>query len=157
MDGSKKMLLGVLTISVFVFTISLTSLYVQMTIESGDVCGCIIPLPFFIPFVGSVGLFIGTLVYYLFHDSGGTMERQDTSPLLRLLEPSESVIVKTLATSGGSLYQSALRKETGLQKVKLSRLLDRMEGRGIIKKEQRGKSNMLTLSSELMELFQGIR
>ena len=66
MDSSRKIVYGILILSMFVFIISVISLYVQVTIESGDACGCLIPLPFFIPFVGSTGLFIGTLIFYLF-------------------------------------------------------------------------------------------
>jgi len=52
-------------LSIFVFIVAISSLYVQIQIVEGNICGCLIPLPLFIPFIASVGLFIGTLSFYL--------------------------------------------------------------------------------------------
>lgn len=146
MDGSRKIVFGILVLSVFVFVISVTSLYVQVTIESGDVCGCLIPLPFFIPFVGSTGLFIGTLVYYLFTPR---LERRHSGPgrelLLKLMGEGEAEIMKALAGSGGELSQARLMALTGMSKVKVFRTLERMRARGMIEKRPLGKTNAITM------------
>ena len=154
MDGSRKIIFGILILSVFVFIISVTSLYVQVTIESGDVCGCLIPLPFFIPFVGSTGLFIGTLVYYLFTPRlDSKPSRQDRNLLLNLLGESEARILKTLTENKGELSQAKLTTLTGISKVKVFRTLERMKARRMIEKRPLGKTNAITLSEDFRNLF----
>ena len=153
MNSSKKIIYGILVLSVFVFIISLISLYVQMTIDSGDVCGCIIPLPFFIPFVGSTGLFIGTLVYYLFSPRFG--DTPDTSVLMKLLSHEEATVLEKLIENNGELSQARLTSITGLPKVRMSRLLDRMLSRGMIRKTPSGKVNMITLDEDISQVFLG--
>ncbi len=154
MDSSRKIVFGILILSVFVFIISVTSLYVQVTIESGDVCGCLIPLPFFIPFVGSTGLFIGTLVYYLFTPR---LERRHSKPdrdlLLNLLGENEARVLKTLTDNRGELPQARLTTLTGISKVKVFRTLERMKARGMIEKRPLGKTNAITLSEDFRNLF----
>ena len=45
----------------------------------------------------------------------------------------------------GSMYQSDLIKETGLSKVKISRILDKMEGKGVLERKRRGVTNIVVL------------
>ena len=66
MKGPKKIVSGSILITIFVLIVSLTSLYVQAEIQQGSVCTCIIPLPVLIPILASIGMLVGTLVYYLF-------------------------------------------------------------------------------------------
>ncbi len=154
MNGSRKIVFGILVLSVFVFVISVTSLYVQVTIESGDVCGCLIPLPFFIPFVGSTGLFIGTLVYYLFTPK---LERSHSKPdrelLLNLFGENEARVLKILTDSRGELSQARLTALTGISKVKLFRTLERMKARNLIEKRPNGKTNLVSLTEGFRDLF----
>ena len=151
MDNSKKIVVGMLVLTVFVLVVSIASLYVQVTIESGNACGCVIPLPFFIPFIGSVGLFIGTLVYYLF--SPGTERKPDVNSALRLLSGDEASVMKALAKSGGSLSQAGIVKATGLSKVKVFRVIARMLSRGLVEKESSGKTNIIHISRDIRNLF----
>ncbi len=57
----------------------------------------------------------------------------------------EKKIYELLTLKEGSLYQSDLIKETGLSKVKISRILDKMEGREIIERKRRGMTNIVLL------------
>lgn len=154
MESSRKVIYGILILSVFVFIISVTSLYVQVTIETGDVCGCLIPLPFFIPFVGSTGLFIGTLVYYLFlpgvekKHPGGEKEL-----LMGLLGDNEALVMKTLAENRGELSQAKLGRITGISKVKLFRTLERMISKNLIEKQPNGKTNQISLAEGFRKLI----
>ncbi|MBI4983154.1 MarR family transcriptional regulator [Candidatus Woesearchaeota archaeon] len=45
----------------------------------------------------------------------------------------------------GSAYQSDLIKETRLTKVKVTRILDKLEGRGLIERKRRGMTNIVIL------------
>lgn len=57
----------------------------------------------------------------------------------------ERTIYDKIKLNQGSLYQSDLIKETGLSKVKISRILDKMEGKGILEKKRRGMTNIVVL------------
>lgn len=57
----------------------------------------------------------------------------------------EKRIYELLKLNQGSIYQSDLIKETGLTKVKISRLLDRLEGKSIIDRKRRGMTNIVVL------------
>ncbi len=57
----------------------------------------------------------------------------------------EKRIYELLKLNHGSIYQSDLIKETGLTKVRISRLLDRLEGKGIIDRKRRGMTNIVVL------------
>jgi hypothetical protein len=155
MEGSRKIVFGILVLSVFVFIISVTSLYVQITIESGDVCGCLIPLPFFIPFVGSTGLFIGTLVFYLFSPRIERDSKGDRKLLLDLLSESEARIVGALSENHGELSQARLTALTGIPKVKVFRTLERMRAKNLIEKKPLGKTNTITLGEGFRRFLDG--
>ncbi len=45
----------------------------------------------------------------------------------------------------GSAYQSDVIKETGLSKVKISRTLDKLQGKGLIERKRRGMTNIIIL------------
>ncbi len=57
----------------------------------------------------------------------------------------EKKIYELLQLNQGSMYQSDLIKETGLTKVKMSRLLDKLEGKGFIDRKRRGMTNIVVL------------
>ena len=61
------------------------------------------------------------------------------------LEPEEKTLMQILLREEGSVYQSDLIKETSLSKVKISRLLDRLEGKGLIERKRRGMTNIIIL------------
>ena len=45
----------------------------------------------------------------------------------------------------GSAYQSDLIKETQLTKVKITRILDHLEGKQLIERKRRGMTNIIIL------------
>ena len=153
MDNIKKMFTGILILSVFVFVISVISLYVEMNIESGDLCGCIIPLPFFIPFVGSMGLFIGTLLYYLLSPRFDNRRRVDMKVVMRILNSSEALIIQKLIENNGELPQSRLSSLSGLSKVKTFRVIESLIKKGVITKQPLGKTRLIRLEKDIMEIF----
>ncbi|MBR9699323.1 MarR family transcriptional regulator [Candidatus Woesearchaeota archaeon] len=61
------------------------------------------------------------------------------------LDHEEKRIYDLLKASQGSLYQSDLIKETGWTKVKMTRILDRLEQKGIIDRKRRGMTNIVVL------------
>src|SRR3989338_7898516 len=61
------------------------------------------------------------------------------------LDEEEKKIYGLIKLKEGSMYQSDLIKETGLTKVRISRILDKLEGRGIIERKRRGMTNIVVL------------
>lgn len=58
---------------------------------------------------------------------------------------SEEKQIYEILKSNGSVYQSDLIKETGLSKVKISRVLDKLESKGIVDRKRRGMTNIVVL------------
>lgn len=145
MDRHNEFLIGMLLLSVFVFLVAAASLYTQMKISSGNVCGCLIPLPLFIPFLAAVGLFIGMLVYYLIFPKleNETLSREE---IVSLFDGDEKKIVEELLKGDGAMLQSDLVKKTNLTKVRVHRIVKKLEERGVVKKEQHGRTNRIVLN-----------
>jgi len=61
------------------------------------------------------------------------------------LDETEKKIYELIKTKGGSLYQTDIIKETGLSKVKTTRLLDKLELMGILERKRRGMTNIIVL------------
>ena len=151
MKQEKKVILGTLILAVFVFIVALSSIHVQTEIYRGDVCGCAIPIPLFIPFLASIGLFIGTLLYYLFFPK--YENKIDGSVVLKLFDNAEREIIKKLLENEGSCLQSKLTRETNLSKVQVFRTLENLIHRKIAEKERYGKTNKIKLNRDIHRLF----
>ena len=63
----------------------------------------------------------------------------------KYLKEDEKIVVNILRQRGGVTSQSTLRIAGNFSKATLSRLLKELEQRNIIKKEQRGKKNLVIL------------
>lgn len=61
------------------------------------------------------------------------------------LDNEEKLIVEKLKEKEGSMYQSDLIKETAYSKVKMTRILDKLESKGILEKKRRGMTNIVVL------------
>ncbi len=65
--------------------------------------------------------------------------------LIKRINEDEKVVLDKVVDSEGVILQSHLLKDLGLSKAKLSRILDRLEGKGIIDKKRRGMTNVIIL------------
>lgn len=149
MDLRKDILIGSLILSIFVFTVASSTLYVQTQISKGNACGCWIPLPLFIPFLGSVGLFIGIILYSLFNPIPAQTSISQQS-LLNLFDKDERKVVKALLDKGGERLQAEIVKKTKLSKVKVHRILKRLEGKQLVEKKAKGNTNLIKAKGILM-------
>lgn len=61
------------------------------------------------------------------------------------LEPDERKVIEIVNDNEGSAFQSDIIKKLGYTKVKVSRILDRMEQKGIIERKRRGMANLVVL------------
>ncbi|HYD03954.1 MAG TPA: MarR family transcriptional regulator [Alphaproteobacteria bacterium] len=72
-------------------------------------------------------------------------DKKNYSKLLHTLDPEEKAIITKLLDNEGSLFQSKLVSLTGQSKVKVTRILDRLEGKGLIERKRRGMTNIVFL------------
>ncbi len=61
------------------------------------------------------------------------------------LDEEEQKIYDLLAESQGSLFQSDIVKKTEWSKVKITRVLDKLEFKGLIERRRRGMTNIIVL------------
>lgn len=59
------------------------------------------------------------------------------------LSPDEQKVAAIINSSGGSVFQSDIMKKTGYTKVKVSRVLDRLEQKGLVERKRRGMANLV--------------
>ncbi len=153
MNQPKKVIAGSLLIVIFVLMVSLSSWYVQNEIYLGDVCSCAIPLPILIPVLASIGLLVGTLVYYMFSPS---FEKAPVckESILKLLDPTERQVMNILIENNGEAVQSRIVQLTSLSKVTVFRSLEKLKSKGIIEKKKHGKTNRIMLAEDIMRIFE---
>lgn len=88
--------------------------------------------------------------YLLFSGRRGESPRGPADPervkmALSLLEEDEKRLLQELVDRGGTLNQSDLVVQTRFSESKVSRLLDRLEGRGLVARVRQGMGNVVTL------------
>ena len=64
---------------------------------------------------------------------------------LKVLSGEEKVVYENLVESEGIMFQSELVEKTEMNKVKISRILDKMEARGLLERRRRGMTNAVVL------------
>lgn len=79
------------------------------------------------------------------HNGVKVLSDNDKKKKLNDLLGDEKKIMEVLLREEGSVYQSDLIKETKLTKVKVSRVLDKLEGKGLIERKRRGMTNVIVL------------
>jgi len=135
----------------FIFAVSFSTLYAQTHIVEGTACACTLPIPVLIPTFSSLGLLIGSFVYYAMFPK--LMEREkklaeDARVILDMLQLDERNIIKKIIENKGQITQSKLSSSFG--KVKTFRVLESLKRRGIITKESYGKTNKIILNDKFM-------
>ncbi|MEM4181941.1 MAG: MarR family transcriptional regulator [Candidatus Pacearchaeota archaeon] len=61
------------------------------------------------------------------------------------LEEKEKRIIRILQEENGAIFQASLMEKLGIGKVGLTRLLDKLEAKGIIERKRRGMNNIVVL------------
>jgi len=64
---------------------------------------------------------------------------------IKNLPEDEKKIYKSVDAADGAMFQSELVGKTKLSKVKVSRLLDKLEGKGLVERRRRGMTNLVLL------------
>jgi uncharacterized membrane protein len=150
----KKSLMTIILLSGFIFAVSFSTLYAQTHIIEGTACSCTLPIPVLIPTFASLGLLIGSVLYYFMSpkiEENKEKQIQLIFSLIDMLNPEEREIVKKLFEDKGEILQSKLSQSFG--KVKTFRILESLRRRGVIEKEPYGKTNVIKLSEKFRNIL----
>ncbi|MBN1385480.1 MarR family transcriptional regulator [Candidatus Woesearchaeota archaeon] len=91
-----------------------------------------------------VFVIIGGIYLVLWGDKE-SFDKKPRKALPKDLSNDEKLIMAALASSDGTIFQSDLVEKTNMSKVKVTRLLDRLEGKGLIERKRRGMTNVVVL------------
>ncbi len=152
----KNIFLALGIITGFIFIVTFSSLYVSDAIKNNNACGCVIPIPFMILILSSLGVFVGSLSYYFIASRYAKEKKvidKDIQLTLNFLEPSEKTIVKELIKNNSGIKQAELEQRTGFHRVKVHRILKKLLRKGIVEKESIGKIKKVRLNPHLNEIF----
>ena len=102
-------------------------------------------------FLASVGIVLVAMGVYLYRSKPhpeqprSMLGTKSTEETLGKLEGDEKAVYQLIAAGNGMLFQSKLIEKTGFTKVKISRILDAMEARGLLERRRRGMTNVVVL------------
>jgi len=116
------------------------------------------PIGFFLisPIMGFLGAIIGAiLVYFLMSRITRTqqVQKKNTKIILNFLTDPEKKVIELLLNNHGTTFQYELNRIPGLSRVKTYRILQNLENKKIITKENFGKVNKVVLNKELFEVL----
>ena len=154
MNLTKSVVITIMLITAFVFAVSFSTLYAQTHIVEGTACVCTLPIPVLIPTFSSLGILVGSFVYYvMFYKlrESEVKSVKDSRILIDMLQHDEKKIIEKLVENNGEITQSKLSFVFG--KVKTFRILETLKRRGIILKESYGKTNKIKLAEKFREVL----
>lgn len=68
-------------------------------------------------------------------------------PDLRGLDRDEKKVVRLLLEENGTMFQATLKEKLDIGRVKLTRLLDKLEAKQLIERKRRGMNNIVVLKN----------
>lgn len=76
-----------------------------------------------------------------------TEKKPQKSYNISQLKPEEKQVFKMIQEQG-AIFQADLIEKTGLGKVTISRIIDRLEGKGYVERKRRGMTNVVVLKED---------
>jgi len=74
-----------------------------------------------------------------------TIREKEKKINLSGLDSEEKKLIQIVSEANGSIFQSELTEKSGFDKVKVTRILDRLEGKQVIERRRRGMTNIVIL------------
>ena len=90
-------------------------------------------------------ILIGGLYLFFSREKIKSIEKTENKNILKKLNEDEKFVLDKIKESEGSIFQSELVEKTEFNKVKITRILDRLEGLKIIERKRRGMTNIVIL------------
>ncbi len=137
----RRVILAIILLSLFTLTVSVLTLYLHLYLKASY---CPFPLEISLPILSSLGILIGSIVYYIYSSqevSGG----MEWKIILKLLGERERKIIKILRERKKIRY-SELQRLTGIPKSTFNRIVKRLEEVGIIKSEREGRVTWIRIT-----------
>jgi uncharacterized membrane protein len=135
MDISPKRLIMALAL-VFLLGVAFAIVNGMYTQEKGE------SLPLIVYAISLVSLFLGGSLVILFQWKINKMQLERVT---KILPSDERKVVLALMQNGNSMEQNRLVALTGLNKVKISRLVKELEQRDVVAKTDLGNTNLIVL------------
>jgi uncharacterized membrane protein len=76
---------------------------------------------------------------------GTSVSKEAYEEIMKTLNEEEKIVLENIIEANGTIFQSDLTEKTNFNKVKVTRVLDKLEGRGIIERRRRGMTNVVIL------------
>ncbi len=153
MIGKKKALALVNVFAALLLLIIV--IYMSLKYKEVDDNKCIEALGYcphsdYYPIEAYVGVTLSLLIIVasllqLFFDNEGKKQEAKPEKLLKMFKGEEKLILELLLKNEGIMLQSELVKETGFSRVKITRILDKLESKDIIERKRRGMTNAVVL------------
>jgi len=99
----------------------------------------------FVSLVGLYLIFFGNEKRTHHQKKKPEIKKEDYQEMLKELSEEEKQVLEKIIDEQGTIFQSKLVEETGFTKVKVTRLLDRLEGQDLIERKRRGMTNVVIL------------
>ena len=156
MDIRKRIVLGLLVVSVFIFLVTVL-VFVYALYSQGQAIPELLK-PFvefhmeFMVLMGVFGVFSGLTVFSIMN---ATIERQkkvvktNIDIIMKFLTSEDREIVMLLLSKQGMTTQSEIARLPGMSRIKAHRVVKRLEDRGLVHVEKYGKINMIRIVDEL--------
>jgi uncharacterized membrane protein len=111
-----------------------------------------------VPFLGGglLALTLAAFGVYLIIISKYHQKNEEAAPAInddtkksriKDLSPDEALIFNKVVEAQGTIFQSELAQKSGFTKVKVTRILDKLEGKGLIDRRRRGMTNVVILKN----------
>jgi len=120
-------------------------------------CGCepgFCPMEHSLPIQGYLGIslvivvgVIGAILIYIDKKTERLVVKKSEriQKMLKTLKEDQKKIYYLIESSEGAIFQSEIVEKTDFSKVKVSRILDKLEGKGLVIRRRRGMSNVIIL------------
>ncbi|MEM4625244.1 MAG: hypothetical protein QXJ28_00545 [Candidatus Pacearchaeota archaeon] len=152
-DFFKRNLLVFGIITLFIFIISFSVFYTTENFSS--TCGCKLPLWVILVSLSSLGLFVGITTYSIISKNFSKEKEKindGLNKLLKLIDEDERRIIEILIKNRGEMTQSLISKESGFDKVKISRIISKMIKKEIVEKQKYGMTNKIVLNKDILSI-----
>jgi uncharacterized membrane protein len=73
------------------------------------------------------------------------ISKESYEEILRGLSSDERIVLENVIEAEGAIFQSELIEKTKFSKAKVTRILDKLEGKGLVERRRRGMSNVIIL------------
>lgn len=107
------------------------------------------PISIIFLFGGIISILAGIGIWHLMREKEIKKIREETAN--HLLLPEERKVLDAIKNSNMESTQSRLTSETGLNRVQIHRIINRLEAKGILEKHKYGLTNKIILKKEIFE------